>query len=1096
MPVKNPCSICKFSVHNNHKAILCDICHFWTHLKCSSFSHNEYIALSNSPEPWFCSSCIISLFPFNHFEDDTDFYFSLFDFTSDSFNTELLKDKYFNPFLDDPQSRHLLLNSDIDPDSNVFTKNSQLLSNCIYLTSNEFNKISTSSSNIFSLFHVNIRSLSKNFADFSEFISTLNISFSSIGVSETWLRDFNENLYSIPGYCFISNTRQHKSGGGVGLFIKSDLKFKLRTDLQSPNNKLYESIFAEILQPNSKNIIVGCIYKPPDTSVSDFNNSINNILSTISFENKLTYLMGDFNINILNAESHQPTEDFINLMTSNCLYPLISKPTRITHSTATLIDNIFTNNLEFNMVSGIIYSDISDHLPVFQITQFKLVFEPPPPRKHIRLINPQNILKFRSKLAEIDWSFLQNLDSVNNCYDAFYNRLNSAYKQSFPLKVINSEIQRPFKPWFSAGLRMSCKRKNSLYKQYILSPTLTNKSRYCKFRNKYYFLIKLARKQYFHDKLISVNSNLKKTWSIIKQVISKKKAEQNFITMKDSNGTYSDPAQIANKFNTFFTNIGPSLAKDIPSVHLSYKHFLAGCYDSSFFLSPTCPSEISSIVCSLKNSNSVGFDDICIKPIKDSIDLLASPLSFICNLSFSSGVFPDKLKIAKVLPIFKNDDSSHFSNYRPISILPCFSKVLEKLFYSRLSDFLVKFNILNNHQYGFRQHYSTFMAVLELVNNIFQGFENNEYTVGIFIDIKKAFDTVNHRILIDKLRFYGIRGTPLAWISSYLSNRQQYVQVHGFDSSYNSIKCGVPQGSVLGPLLFIIYINDLFNSANSLSFILFADDTNIFFRHKSIFTLLDTVNRELSLVSLWFNANKLTLHPSKTKFILFHPSRKNINPDDMHIFINRTPISRVTSTKFLGVIIHENLSWKPHITAICAKVSKITGIICKSRQYLTSNTLQTLYNSLFLPYINYCNIIWASTFTSHLEPLYLIQKKIVRIISFSSPRTHTKPLFLKLKFLPVHSIFKFQISCFVFSHINNLLPTPLSSLFFFNYEHHDYSTRSKFNLHKYFLRYHFSVRSQAPTIWNNIPLSLRNSLTVSNYRRKLKMFFLESILCH
>ena len=186
-----------------------------------------------------------------------------------------------------------------------------------------------------------------------EFISTLNISFSSIGVSETWLHNFKENLYTIPGYCFISNTRQHKSGGGVGLFIKSDLKFKLRTDLQSPNNKLYESIFAEILQPNSKNIIVGCIYKPPDTSVSDFNNSINNILSTISFENKLTYLMGDFNINILNTESHQPTEDFINLMTSNCLYPLISKPTRITHSTATLIDNIITDN--FNLTWLVVF---------------------------------------------------------------------------------------------------------------------------------------------------------------------------------------------------------------------------------------------------------------------------------------------------------------------------------------------------------------------------------------------------------------------------------------------------------------------------------------------------------------------------------------------------------------------------------------------------------------------------------------------------------------------------------------------------------------------------------------------------------------------
>ena len=219
-------------------------------------------------------------------------------------------------------------------------------------------------------------------------------------------------------------------------------------------------------------------------------------------------------------------------------------------------------------------------------------------------------------------------------------------------------------------------------------------------------------KKYFHDKLISVSSDLRKTWSVIKQIVAKKKPERRFRNMKDSSGICSDPLHIATKFNNFFANIGPSLASKVPSTQLSHKDFLVGHYANCFFLNPTTPFEVSSIVHSLKNSKREGVEGLSLSPIKETIDLLAAPLSHICNLSFERGVFPDKLKIAKIVPVFKSDDPSLFSNYRPISILPCLSKVLEKLFYLRLSEFLTKFNILNHHQYGFRPHHSTAMAML------------------------------------------------------------------------------------------------------------------------------------------------------------------------------------------------------------------------------------------------------------------------------------------------------------------------------------------------------------------------------------------------
>ena len=307
--------------------------------------------------------------------------------------------------------------------------------------------------------------------------------------------------------------------------------------------------------------------------------------------------------------------------------------------------------------------------------------------------------------------------------------------------------------------------------------------------------------------------------------------------------------------------------------------------------------------------------------------------------------------------------------------------------------------------------------------------------------------------------------------------------VNGHVSSNNTVVCGVPQGSVLGPLLFLLYINDLFVSSNYLSFILFADDTNIFLRHKDLATLTRMINQELSHVSSWFNANKLTVHPDKSKFIIFHPRRKQINPSELNILINNTLIARVQEHKFLGIIIHENLSWKLHITSICDKVAKVIGILSKSRRYLPSVTLKTLYNSLFLPYINYCNLTGHLHMPPTLNPSIYAKRKPFELSPYLLQE-------LILTLFSLHSLYKFHVSYFVFSHFNRLLPASLSSLLHFNRDFHDYLTRSRFNLHKMSPRYQFAISSQAPTIWNDIPLTVRGSLTTTNFKKKLRLHFL------
>ena len=320
--------------------------------------------------------------------------------------------------------------------------------------------------------------------------------------------------------------------------------------------------------------------------------------------------------------------------------------------------------------------------------------------------------------------------------------------------------------------------------------------------------------------------------------------------------------------------------------------------------------------------------------------------------------------MSKVLPIYKSDDKTNFTNYRPISILPCFSKFLENIMYHRLMSNLIKYDILNSLRYGFRSKHSTFMAILELTNHIFEASERNSLIIGVFIDLKKAFDTVNNSILLDKLNFYGIRGIgSLSLFQDNLNSRCQF-ELANCRSSLQTIKCGVPQGSVLRSLLCLIHIIDIFASSILFSFILFVDDTTLFLGHNNISQLFSIVNCELSIVATWLKANKLTLHLDKTKFITFHPSRKKINSSNLTTCIDNSTIQRSEHTKFLGVIIHQNLLWQPHIKVVLSKITKSIGIIIKLRQFLLSNTLCTLYNSLILPYLQYCSIIWASTYSA------------------------------------------------------------------------------------------------------------------------------------
>jgi hypothetical protein len=451
------------------------------------------------------------------------------------------------------------------------------------------------------------------------------------------------------------------------------------------------------------------------------------------------------------------------------------------------------------------------------------------------------------------------------------------------------------------------------------------------------------------------------------------------------------------------------------------------------------------------------------------------------------------MKIANVVPLFKSGCPMLFNNYRPVSLLPTLSKVFEKIMYNRVLDFLNEMKILFDLQFGFRKLHSTYMALMILMDKITKLLDNGDYIVGIFLDFSKAFDTVDHNILLKKLHFYGIRGTCLTWFQSYLTNRVQFVTYNNVKSVTKNIVCGVPQGSILGPLLFLVYINDLCLVCKHSIPLLFADDTNLFINGQDLTLMSSVINKELADISQWLKVNKLSLNIDKTKFMIF--TRKKKASHEINLYIDNKSLSETNVSKFLGVLIDNKLNWKQHIAYVAGKVSRGIGIIIKARQYLPKDCLKTLYYSFIYPYLIYCNHIWGSTYQSSLSKLTTLQKKAVRIISHSTRRSPSEPLFLKLSLLNLKKINFFLIGMFMFRTYKKAVPDVFDGFFKHNREFHTHDTRTMNCLHIPSVRSDLSktgIRFQGANVWNHIlKADLNLDTSELSFKLSLKKYLLQ-----
>ena len=706
---------------------------------------------------------------------------------------------------------------------------------------------------------------------------------------------------------------------------------------------------------------------------------------------------------------------------------MISTPTRVTDRSSTLIDHLYTNKPERIIEIAVPSLALSDHYPIcftrkIHISDKKIV------HTEIQYRDFRNFDEnvFLTDLNSVNFDSLINTDTLNEALQLFYDLFFGILNQHSKVKSKRVKLQHKPK-WISPEINEARYKRDSFHK-------LKDMDSFKVWRNKVRSLIRNAKRKYYSDAIAQIK-NTTDIWKYMKELNPKTGTNMPNVLMSE-NEKVETPEDIANMFNSYFTSVSfknESFQRTSKITLNNLQTFMNTKLpiDTYFQLKCIHEHEVYRLLSKLDINKSAGVDTFGPNLLKIAAHEICKPVAYLINRSIIEGTFPDKLKIAKVTPIFKKGKKSDPGNYRPISILPTLSKIYEKHVASQIYEFLVNFELLHIGQSGFRKQHSCQTALTKMTELWLKEMDKGNLTGILFLDFSKAFDLVNHNTLLEKLKLYKFDNRSILWIKSYLEKRIQRVQIGSISSKCLPILSGVPQGSVLGPLLFLMYVNDLSLHVTLSSLDLFADDATLQKSSPYLYTIERDISTDVKNIQRWCNENSMVINVSKTKSMLLATNQKltKLPAKSLNISMNSIPVDCVKNHKLLGINIDNNLSYVKHVDSVCHSITSKTALLRRIKPYLSIQYRKMYYNAYILPVIDYCLTIWGNAPKVQLNRILKLQKSAARIILDKPYDSPSKPLFEELEWLDVYERLEYNKSILIYKAMNGQTPGYITDMF-------------------------------------------------------------------